>query len=152
TVAQAEAAFGATIGLYQKGDLVLHSPESALSVPASLPAVTAILGLDDSAALVTHAAPPSPAFVNARPCAAYWSEQTTPNTATLDGTVVPGNYPWAPCGYTPGQLRSAYGVQAAVAAGNDGSGQTVAVIDAYASPTILDDLNQYSGLHGLPTL
>ncbi len=152
SVAQAQAAFGATIGLYRKGDLVLHSPGSALSVPASLSAVTAVIGLDDSAALVTHAAPPSPAFVNAQPCSAYWAEKTTTNTTGLDGTVVPGTYPWAPCGYTPSQLRSAYGVSSAVAAGNDGAGQTVAVIDAYASPTILADVNQYSSLHGLPTL
>ncbi len=152
TVAQVQAAFDTTIGLYQKGDLVLHSPESALSVPAGLTAVTAIVGVDDSAALVTHAAPPSPAFVNSRPCSAYWAEKTTTSTTALDGTVLPGNYPWAPCGYTPGQLRSAYGVGPAVAAGNDGSGQTVAVIDAYASPTILADVNQYSTLHGLPAL
>jgi subtilase family serine protease len=151
TVAQAQAAFGAKIGLYQKNGLVLHSPESALSVPARLTAVTAVAGLDDSAALVTHSAPPSPAFVNAPPCSAFWAEKTTTNTATTDGTVVPGNYPYAPCGYLPNQLQGAYGVASAVAAGNNGSGQTVAVIDAYASPTILADVNEYSTRHGLPT-
>jgi len=60
--------------------------------------------------------------------------------------------PWAPCGYTPAQLRSAYGVQQAIASGVDGTGQTVAIIDAYASPTILSDVNTYSRLHGLPQL
>jgi subtilase family serine protease len=35
---------------------------------------------------------------------------------------------------------------------NDGSGQTVAIIDAYASPTIVNDVNTYSSLHGLPAL
>jgi subtilase family serine protease len=152
TVAQAEAAFNTTIGLYTKGDLVLHAPESVLSVPAALGTVTAVVGLDDSAALVSHSAPPSPAFVNARPCGDYWGQRTTTNTATLDGTTVPGSWPYAPCGYTPGQLRSAYGVGPAVAAGNDGRGQTVAVIDAYASPTIAADVNEYSTRHGLPTL
>ncbi|MBI3747245.1 MAG: S53 family peptidase [Chloroflexi bacterium] len=41
---------------------------------------------------------------------------------------------------------------AAIAGGNDGSGVTVAVIDAYASPTIVQDVEQYSSLHGLPTI
>jgi subtilase family serine protease len=152
SVAQAEAAFGTTIGLYAKGDLTLHAPETALSVPASLGAVTAVIGLDDSAALVTHSAPPSPAFVNGRPCSAYWGEKTTTNTATLDGTVVPGTWPYAPCGTTPAQLQSAYGIGSAIASGNNGAGQTVAIIDAYASPTIAADVNEYSSRHGLPTM
>ena len=40
----------------------------------------------------------------------------------------------------------------AIASGNDGSGVTVAVIDAYASPTITADLDQYSADHGLPIM
>lgn len=156
SVAQVEAAFSTQIGLYSHDGLTLHSPESALKVPASLPMVSAVVGIDDSAALVKHAAPPSPAFVNATPCSTFWGEKTTANTATLDGTVVPGvdgqPVPYTPCGYTPAQLRGAYGVADAVAAGNDGSGQTVAIIDAYASPTILSDLNTYSQRHGLPTV
>jgi subtilase family serine protease len=149
TVAQAEAAFATKIGQYANGDLVLHAPESILSVPASLPAVTAVVGLDDSAALVTHSAAPSPAFVNGKPCSAYWGEKNTATTPTLDGASVPGAYPYAPCGYTPAQLRGAYGVAGAA---QDGAAQTVAVIDAYASPTIADDVNRYSSLHGLPTM
>ena len=39
------------------------------------------------------------------------------------------------CGYTPGQVRGAYGV---TASGMTGKGQTVAVVDAYASPTMHD--------------
>src|SRR5262249_43456525 len=34
----------------------------------------------------------------------------------------------------------------------DGRGQTVAVIDAYASPTIVQDVNQWSTNRGLPAL
>jgi subtilase family serine protease len=152
TVAQAQAAFGATIGLYSSGGLTLHAPESVLSVPASLSAVTDVVGLDDSAALVAHAAPPSPAFVNGRPCSAYWGEKTTTNTATPDGTALPGSWPYAVCGTTPAQLQSAYGISSAIASGNNGAGQTVAIIDAYASPTIAADANEYASLHGLPTM
>ena len=156
SVAQAEAAFGTRINLYSHDGLTLHSPQSALTVPASLPMVSAVVGIDDSAAMVHHAAPPSPVFVNATPCSTFWGEKTTANTATSDGTVVPGvdgqPVPYTPCGYQPAQLRGAYGVADAVAAGNDGTGQTVAIIDAYASPTILDDVNTYSQRHGLPTM
>jgi subtilase family serine protease len=34
----------------------------------------------------------------------------------------------------------------------DGAGQTVAIIDAFASPTILQDVNQWSTNRGLPTM
>ncbi len=156
SVAQADAAFQTTIGLYSQGGLVLHSPESALSVPGSLAMVSGVIGLDDSAALVKHSATPSPAFVNAKPCSQYWGQVNT-TTPTLDGRKLPGlpdgaPAPYAPCGYTPSQLQGAYGTAGAIAGGNDGSGQTVAIIDAYASPTIAADVNTYSTLHGLPTM
>jgi subtilase family serine protease len=41
----------------------------------------------------------------------------------------------------PDQIRGAYGVDAS---GLQGNGQTVAIIDAYASPTIQQDLDQWS--------
>ena len=49
------------------------------------------------------------------------------------------------CGYTPAQLRAAYGV---TASGLTGKGVTVAVIDAYGSPTMLADANRFSREHG----
>src|SRR5438132_925983 len=58
-----------------------------------------------------------------------------------------GTLPFAPCGYTPQQIKGAYGIS-----GYDGSGQTVAIIDAYAAPTIVQDTNQWSINRGLPTL
>ncbi len=162
TVAQARAAFGASFGLYKVEGKTLRAPESELSVPSSLPtSVDAVVGLDQSSALIRPDAPapdasPSPAFVNAPPCSAYWNEKNTGTTLTPDGTKAPDAYghpvPWAVCGHTPAQLRNAYGVADAVAAGNDGSGQTVAIIDAYASPTIVQDVNEYSARHGLPKL
>jgi subtilase family serine protease len=42
-------------------------------------------------------------------------------------------------------------VQSAIANGHDGSGVKVAIIDAYASPTIVSDANTYFSRHGLPT-
>jgi subtilase family serine protease len=54
--------------------------------------------------------------------------------------------PYVPCGYTPDQVKGAYGV-----GGYDGTGQTVAIIDAYASPTIQQDLDTWSAKRGLPS-
>ncbi|MEV6888529.1 S53 family peptidase [Kribbella sp. NPDC051137] len=159
TVAQAAAAFGAKFGVYKVAGQTLRAPESELSVPSTLPSsITAVIGLDESSALTkpdaqSPDATPSPAFVNAPPCSAYWNEKNTATTLTPDGTKAPDAYghpnPWAVCGHTPAQLRSAYGV---AGAGNDGTGQTVAIIDAYASPTIVADVNEYSSRHGLPKL
>jgi subtilase family serine protease len=47
------------------------------------------------------------------------------------------------CGYTPPQIRGAYDLSGAA----DGSGVTVAVVDAYASPTILSDAQEYASLN-----
>lgn len=150
TIAQASAAFAVTFGVYSYQGQQLRSPMSALTLPTDLAAkVQGVVGLDDSADLITvdrivSDAPPSAGFRNAQPCSAYWGEK---DQATTQGTV-----PFAPCGYTPAQIQSAYGIDGAIRSGNDGSGVTVAVIDAFASPTIVNDVNTYSQRHGLPTL
>src|SRR5262249_37425349 len=50
-------------------------------------------------------------------------------------------------GYTPAQIKGAYGIS-----GYDGTGQTVAIIDAYASPTSEQDVNHWSLSRGLPAV
>jgi subtilase family serine protease len=154
TVSQAAAAFGTTFSQYSVDGTVLRSNDTALTMPSSLTGVEAVLGLDESAALVHRDAAPPAAFVNARPCSAYWAEKTVTNTGTPDGTVLPTtpNLPFAPCGYAGAQLQGAYGVTGALNSGNDGSGITVGVVDAYASPTIVRDVEAYSTLHGLPAI
>jgi subtilase family serine protease len=154
TVAQAEAAFDTTINTYKVQGTTLRSPATALKVPSTLSAVSGVVGLDDSESMTgpnTRAqgnAPPSAGFRNATPCSTYWDEKQASDQPKFNGHTEP----YAPCGYTPSQLQGAYGVGGAIAAGNDGSGQTVAVIDAFASPTIVDDVNTYSAKHGLPAL
>jgi subtilase family serine protease len=151
TVAQAAAAFGVTFDLYQVDGLTLRSPSSAPSVPSNLGGIVAsVVGLDQSAALI-HTniarepnAPPQALFITPQPCSHYWGEKAAtgfPNP--YDASTL--NY--AMCGYTTAQLRSAYGIPAAL----DGSGQTVAIIDAYASPTIQQDLDSWSAARGIPS-
>jgi subtilase family serine protease len=64
-------------------------------------------------------------------------------------TVRPDAVP-AGDGYGPSQLQSAYDLAAASAA--DGSGTTVAVVDAYNDPTAASDLAAYRSAAGLPAL
>src|SRR5882672_7234179 len=158
SVAQLAAAFGAQFGLYSVRGQTLRSPASEVSIPSSLAGVVkAVIGLDESYQFVqTHRrvdaqAPPSAGFRNAPPLSSYWAELISPYAfpagfATIVGTAA-GTTPWSTKGYTPDQIKSAYGIS-----GYDGSGQTVAIIDAYASPTILQDVNQWSTNRGLPIM
>ncbi len=54
--------------------------------------------------------------------------------------------PYAVCGYTGKQYRGAY--EGAKASKYDGSGVTVAITDAYASPSIAQDASIYASRHG----
>ena len=151
TIAQAQTAFNVSLGMYNVEGLTVRSPSSDITIPSSIAdVVTGVLGLDDSAQFVhtNHVvdgnAPPPPAFVSAQPCSKYWNEKQAVGLTNPYGN---GTLGYAPCGYTPDQVKGAYGIS-----GYDGSGQTVAIIDAYAAPTILQDVNQWSINRGLPTL
>jgi subtilase family serine protease len=149
TVAQAAAAFGTTFGEYRVNGLTVRSPESDVTIPDSLSSVVSgVVGLDDSAQFVTpdHSigdAPPPAAFVSAHPCSTYWGQDPATGLTNPYGS---GTLPYAPCGYTPAQVKGAYGIGSTY----DGTGQTVAIIDAYAAPTITADVNQWSANRGLP--
>ena len=155
TVAQAEAAFGVQFGVYNVNGQIVRSPHGDVSIPGSLASVvSAVVGLDDSALFVrtynVKDAPPSPGFRNAPPLSNYWAQLVSPYAYPTGFTDVgsPATASWTVRGYTPAQIKSAYGIPATY----DGAGQTVAVIDAYASPTILQDVNQWSINRGLPTM
>ena len=124
-------------------------------MPASLAGVVAgVVGVDESASLVhpyiIKDAPPSPGFRNAPPLSDYWAEFVSRLRAIRPASRTPAAPPRCPDGEglhpraDQGRLRHlrAY----------DGAGQTVAIIDAYASPTILQDVNQWSVNRGLPTM
>jgi subtilase family serine protease len=80
-------------------------------------------------------------------CSQYYGQN--PATGYPAGPGATGTPPTALCGYNPDQLRSAYGVEAS---GLTGQGVTIAVVDAFASPTITADVAQYDKEAGLPPL
>jgi subtilase family serine protease len=154
SVAQLAAAFGTQFGLYNVQGQTVRSPVTEVSIPSTLAGVIkAVIGLDESYQFVeTHRkveaqAPPTAGFRNASPLPGYWAELTSPYAFPAGFTSIAGPTPWSVKGYTPDQIRGAYGIS-----GFDGSGQTVAIVDAYGSPTILQDVNQWSTNRGLPTM
>ena len=155
TVAQAEAAFGVSFDMYKVKGQSVRSPSADVSIPTALATVvTGVVGLDDSALFtqpdIVRDAPPSGGFRNAPPLPTSWAQLVSPYAypAGYKALSNPATAAWSVKGYTPAQIKGAYGVPSSLT----GAGQTVAVIDAYASPTIVQDVNQWSTNRGLPTL
>ena len=148
TAAQVNKAFATTMTYYRKSGALRRAPATAPSVPTSVaPEILGVTGLAASTARMKPATvPPPDGFRNARPCSSYSGQ--IPAKRQVDGTALPKykgkTLPYAVCGYTPPQLRSAYGVANA----GSGKGATVGIIDAYAAPTILTDANTYASRHG----
>jgi len=84
---------------------------------------------------------PAPGFANADPCSDYYGQKVDTTDPKFQGKKLP----YVVCGYIPSQYRSVYGV---TASGRSGREQTVAITDAFASPTILQDANEYATRHG----
>ncbi len=85
---------------------------------------------------------------------------TLPGTATPDHTAllaangVAAMLTAGPTGYTPAQIRAAYGINQitfdnGTVAGN-GAGETIAIVDAYDDPNIANDLHQFDLAFNLP--
>ncbi len=62
----------------------------------------------------------------------------------------PPNLP--PCGYDSAEIQQAYGLNHLYKRGLDGTGQTVVIVDAFGSNTIVADTNLFSSLNSLPLL
>ena len=155
TAAQVERTFATTLSLHDVGGRTLRLADTSLSVPAALAGVVVgASGVSETMAtpdLVTDgptagtgsdAAQP-PGYRTAHPCATYYGQQAD-TVRPPYGHGYPSPAPYAVCGYTPGQLRSAYSLPDRKTGGADGTGVTVAVIDSYVSPTLAADAAQYA--------
>ena len=65
------------------------------------------------------------------------------------GDVLPAASTYLSTGYTPAHLNHAYGFDL-ISSPGDGRGQTIAVVVAYGSPSIQQDLNTFSSQYSLP--
>ena len=146
SVADMDRAFHTTIEIYQRQDRILTAPSSPVSVPAAVaPMIAGIAGLDSGEVGVVRQAPLAAASA---PCSSY----TFQHTATLPPAYGRTEFPTHDCGYTPAQVHRAYQTADLLAHGIDGRGVNVAVLLYYPIPTVVSDIDRFSGAHGLPPL
>ena len=154
TTAQINKVFATTVRNYTYQGQTVRANSTALSLPADTPAavtglVSGILGIDQGAALKKPADTlpgPDTGFRAGTPCSAYYGQKVATDQPAANGK----KQPYAVCGYEPKQYQSAYGESDLLRSGVDGRGVTVAVTDAFASPTIVADTKKYNSKHGLP--
>jgi subtilase family serine protease len=154
TAAQIESAFGTTLNNYRVRHKAVRLAATDLSIPSALAgAVEGVTGLDGTLATPDHTGAPSsstipfpPGFRNPQPCSASYAEKTDTTDPAFGGGY-PATLPYTICGYGPTQFQSAYGLNALFAAGDTGAGVTVAIVDAYASPSLLADAQKYYELN-----
>jgi len=82
-------------------------------------------------------------------CSSQLSTAPTDTTGRVFSPPIHVNFTRAGVAYTPAQVRQAYGLTA-LPATNTGAGQTIAIVDAYGSPTIQKDLNTFCSTFSLP--
>jgi subtilase family serine protease len=160
SAARVERTFGVTLSYYNVRGHRVRLASGPLSVPVSLAgAVSGALGINQFVATTDlsqtgtsvttkkttadqEPAPPG-GFRNPEPCSKYWGQKT--DTTDSGSLYAPYTHPlpYDICGYRPSQLRQAYGLSNEIAAGTNGSGVGLAVVDAYDSPTLLSDAQKY---------
>ncbi|HUB39513.1 MAG TPA: S53 family peptidase [Streptosporangiaceae bacterium] len=164
TARRVEKTFGVSLGYYMVTGHKVRLASGALSIPASMAGTVAgTVGVNQYVATTglttTSASPagktakpdqepaPPAGFRNPQPCSKYWGQKT--DTADSGSLYAPytAPLPYDVCGYKPAQLRGGYGLNRSVAKGNDGTGVTIAIVDAYDSPTLLSDAQQYFRLN-----
>ncbi len=154
---QVEAAFGTRIDEYRVGGHTVRAPARSVSVPHSLAGdVFGITGLDTrqsthpasvhknaastNSATSTNSTTSTTSTTDSK-CSSYYGEKPAANLPKAYGR----NVSWEPCGYTPTQIRSAYGIKGS---GLTGKGAKVAILAPLVSPTLRADANTYAAHHG----
>jgi subtilase family serine protease len=161
---QVERAFGVKLGYYRVNGHRVRLATGTLSIPSSLAGVVSgAVGVNQyvattalasaSRAAAARAAgsaqePPPPAgFRNPQPCSAFWGQKIDTKDSGQLYKPYTHPLPYDICGYKPAQLRGAYALAGSVAKGTDGKGATIAIVDAYDSPTLLSDAQRYYRLN-----
>lgn len=110
--------------------------------------------------------PQQPVLLNAQSNGLVFSAQCfyAPTTESFSGGGVSATYQGTrygtplgtpapnapPCGYQPSDLQTAYNLTQLYQHGLDGTGMTIAIVDAYGSTTIAQDAAAFSAFMGLP--
>jgi subtilase family serine protease len=149
-----DVAFGTRLDSYRSGQRAVGiAPVRGVSVPASIGRdVIAVLGLDTLAVSPAAGRAPSrdgglvPASrlvpdPSGPKCSSWWGQHVSHIPRAEGKTSAPD----AICGYTPQQLRAAYGV-----AGASGKGATIAVVLDGSLASMRADADHFFALHHLP--
>ncbi|GAA4681708.1 S53 family peptidase [Frondihabitans cladoniiphilus] len=175
TADQIDAAFSTSLHTYSYKGQKLAAPSAAPSLPATVSNLVSGIVLDQGrmltrpdsisqtpagAAAATSAAPATPAAGDGTAATTAPSATLPYKCSTYAGQyqgVIPAAYgktvaDTGLCGYTGKQLRQGYGIDALSKAGLNGFGQTIGIVDAYASPTISQDVNTQADTNGEPRL
>jgi subtilase family serine protease len=157
TATQVDAAFATQLKDYQVttggkgGGFTSHqvAATGGFSVPANLAAdIASVTGIEQTeipdATMASAKRAPQQA-ISAQPadyqCSQYWAQHSETIPAAYGHTTAPTQL----CGYTPDQMRSAYGVTNSP---YTGKGATVAVVLDGHWPTELADANRFFADHG----
>jgi subtilase family serine protease len=154
TAAQAEAAVQATLGLtHPRGGAAQVVSTGAMSVPASLGAAVSTIrvspgnipmGQHEQLKASDTAAPGSQAAATVKQaCSVYYGQKKASTLPAAFGKTLA----FAPCGYLPQQLRSAYG---ATRSGLTGRGVSVAILSEDNDSTALADANRWARDRNFP--
>jgi subtilase family serine protease len=146
SVASAGQAFGVTFANFKAPDgHTYRANQQAATAPSSVAGdVLTVSGLSTFKGDVKPAdqlPPPGSNYWVAPPDSAYYGQKI----ATTEPPAYGKSQPWNVAGYTQAQIRDAYGV---TQSGMTGKGQTVAIVDAYASPTMPADANEFAAVTG----
>jgi len=155
SVSTVQSIFGTSLHNYSYLGKEVRANATQLSLPANTPAavtsvISGVVGIDQGSTL-KHTAdiepgPPPGARYGVQPCSTYYAEKSATDQPPAYGK----SQPYAPCGYVPQQLQSAYGESGLLRSGVNGGGITVAITDAYAAPTIAQDAERYNQVHHQP--
>jgi subtilase family serine protease len=127
-------------GNVNAGRYQLRANDRAVAIPASLSRyVIGVTGLDNAAARLPLMRAPEPSSTAARsdPCSSYYGQHMIGDLPREFGRR---SFPTQICGYTAQQLRGAYGANMH----NDGTGQTVSLVELGLTPDMFLTLQDYA--------
>jgi subtilase family serine protease len=128
---------GVNAGPYQ-----LHANNQAVAIPRSLSRyVLGVTGLDNAAPklplMTLHKQQGGSPGQPTAPCSQYYGQHHISGLPTQFGRT---SFPTQLCGYQPGQMRAAYGMNTR----NDGHGQTVSLVELGLTPDMFTTLQDYA--------
>ena len=175
TAAQVQSAFQTELHQFSLGNSTFHANVSNPSLPSHVaPLVVSVGGLNTHGAKPMNVRPVDPDGVpfEAVPLAPtpdgkFFEGQCfrPPEVHTFTGKGATATYAGhrygadisnktlghlAPCGYKPSEMWTAYHLNPLYQAGFDGTGTTVAIVDAFGSTTIQHDIDTFSKVYHLP--